>query len=180
MSDCTIRTWLAEPMSDEVKQAIQRLGRCADALHIAVMPDVHLAEQVCVGVAFATSGTIYPDAVGGDIGCGMATIALHADADVLRRESAAVAMLEALRRHVPVNRRHVPLAHAPDPTALSDPSLVKLGQRDGRVQFGTLGRGNLLSSSRPMRNRVCGCSSTAVLARWDRPSGSFTRALPAG
>lgn len=82
-STCPIHTWLAEPMPTDVRQAIQRLSRCDDAWRIAVMPDVHLAEQVCVGVAMATMQLIYPDAVGGDIGCGMAAVALDGSADLL-------------------------------------------------------------------------------------------------
>ncbi len=141
-TSCTMKTWLAEPMDSEVKRALERVGRSPDVLHIAVMPDVHLAEQVCVGVAMATRREIYPDAVGGDIGCGMATIALNATADALRGEGAAARLLEMLRRCVPVNRRHVALDDALRPESLSDPALVRLAERDGRVQFGTLGRGN--------------------------------------
>ena len=63
-----IRTWLAEPMSHGVSEAIERLRRAPDVEQIAVMPDVHLATDVCVGVVVATSHLIYPQAVGGDIG----------------------------------------------------------------------------------------------------------------
>jgi tRNA-splicing ligase RtcB len=38
------------------------------------MPDVHVAEDVCVGVAVATAELLYPQAVGGDIGCGMLAV----------------------------------------------------------------------------------------------------------
>ena len=46
---CRLEMWLAEPMTTDVRQAIQRLARCDDVWHVAVMPDVHLAENVCVG-----------------------------------------------------------------------------------------------------------------------------------
>jgi tRNA-splicing ligase RtcB len=46
---------------------------------IAVMPDVHLSADVCVGTVVATDHTLYPAAVGGDIGCGVAAIAFHGE-----------------------------------------------------------------------------------------------------
>src|SRR5690349_18771544 len=62
-----VRTWLAAPMDHDVSEAIERLRRAPDVQQIAVMPDVHLASDVCIGVAVATTNLIYPQAVGGDI-----------------------------------------------------------------------------------------------------------------
>jgi tRNA-splicing ligase RtcB (3'-phosphate/5'-hydroxy nucleic acid ligase) len=101
---------------------------------------------VCVGLAVATRRLIYPAAVGGDIGCGMAAIACDAAADVLDDARLANRLLAALNLHVPAMRHaratmpELPLALAEQP--LSDPRLTKLLPRDGRVQFATLGRGN--------------------------------------
>ena len=50
-----IRTWLAAPMEHDVSEAIERLRRAPDVQQIAVMPDVHLAADVCIGVVVATS-----------------------------------------------------------------------------------------------------------------------------
>jgi len=75
-----VRTWLAAPMGHDVSEAIERLRRAPDVQQIAVMPDVHLASDVCIGIAVATSNLIYPQAVGGDIGCGMLAVGLDADA----------------------------------------------------------------------------------------------------
>src|SRR5260370_19615483 len=66
-----IRTWLAGPMSHEVSEAVGRLRRAPDVQQIAVMPDVHLSADVCIGVVVATSQLIYPQAGGGDIGSGV-------------------------------------------------------------------------------------------------------------
>jgi hypothetical protein len=49
-----IRTWLAAPMNHDVSEAIERLRRAPDVQQIAVMPDVHLAADVCIGVVVAT------------------------------------------------------------------------------------------------------------------------------
>lgn len=146
MTNDKLRQWLAEPVDTSIRQAIARLADCDDVCRVAVMPDVHLAENVCVGLAVATTRRIYPDAVGGDIGCGMAAVQLTASAGALRRENAAMDLLNALRRFVPPNRRGPEILHplpedlAPD--LLSIPHLRTLADRDGRVQYGTLGRGN--------------------------------------
>ena len=70
-------SWLAEPMSKDVAQTIDRLAELKGVDRIAVMPDVHLAKQVCVGLVVASRREIYPAAVGSDIGCGMAAIRMH-------------------------------------------------------------------------------------------------------
>ena len=81
--------FVAHPLSPEVEQALARLVEAPDVQHVAVMPDVHLAEEVCVGVAIATTRLIYPAAVGGDIGCGMAALRFDAPADALEDVAAA-------------------------------------------------------------------------------------------
>lgn len=143
---CAVHQWLAEPADTSIRQAIARLAGCEDVSHIAVMPDVHLAENVCVGLAVAATRRIYPDAVGGDIGCGMAAVQLTTSAGALRRESAAMELLDALCRMVPTNRRGRenarPLPEGLSPDLLHAPQLRTRADRDGRVQFGTLGGGN--------------------------------------
>lgn len=49
-----LRTWLAAPMDHDVSEAILRLRRAPDVQQIAVMPDVHLCADVCIGVVAAT------------------------------------------------------------------------------------------------------------------------------
>jgi tRNA-splicing ligase RtcB len=108
------------------------------------MPDVHLANDICVGAVVATSELIYPAAVGSDIGCGMAAIATDAEAELLRDEQRAAHLLAGLYRDVPSNkhrsRRNLPASLLEQP--LSCPTLLKSAERDGAVQLGTLGRGN--------------------------------------
>lgn len=146
VGDC-VRTWLAEPMPHDVVQAVARTAAANDVQRVAVMPDVHLAEDVCVGLAVATKSLIYPQAVGNDIGCGMAAIAFDAEADLLADENAAGHVLAGLYQSVPAMRQRRALMPEvlPDDiakTALSHSRLEKMKQRDGRVQLGTLGRGN--------------------------------------
>lgn len=139
-----LNSWLVEPLPRDVASSIQRLRRQEDITRVAVMPDVHLGKDVCIGVAVATRQLIYPAAIGGDIGCGMAAVAVHVDVSALVDERFAGRILEGLRVAVPTNK-HPQLRALPDKLQrlpLSDPALVRHAQRDGRVQFGTLGRGN--------------------------------------
>jgi tRNA-splicing ligase RtcB len=141
-----IERWLAEPLPKDVALSIERLAGAEDVAHVAVMPDVHLSGDVCVGLAVATRRLVYPAAVGGDIGCGMAAVAVDAGADLLADERAAASLLTSLGCRVPAMRHS--RATMPELPAqirvesLSHPRLQKLLSRDGRVQFGTLGRGN--------------------------------------
>ena len=79
-----MQSWLVAPLDEEVSKAIRRLRRTPDVRHVAVMPDVHLAEDVCIGVAIATSELLYPQAVGGDIGCGMLAVPFDLEAALVR------------------------------------------------------------------------------------------------
>lgn len=140
-----VRAWLTEPLDADVKLAVQRLARLPDVVRVAIMPDVHLAEPACVGVALATTRTIYPQAVGGDIGCGVTAMPLHAAAPDVEGKQRHV--LDAFRRRVPI-LRHREVAHAPEvPEDLLagvalPPDLRSHARRNGVVEMGTLGRGN--------------------------------------
>ena len=142
----SLNMWLALPMDISVKQVIERVRRAQDVVHVAVMPDVHLAGDVCVGTAMATHRLIYPSAVGGDIGCGMLAVAFNASADFVREAPHAGAFLRLLSQHIPAQRRHrtrtLPLPAHLEPGELSHPSLRSLTDGVGKLQFGTLGGGN--------------------------------------
>jgi tRNA-splicing ligase RtcB len=142
----TINTWTAEPLDDDVRGALERLARADDVAAIAVMPDVHLAHGVCIGTVTATHRRIYPAAVGGDLGCGVAALHLGLPAAILADRDAAASVLVGLYARVPFIK-HASAA-APElpveqgPAGLSSGSLAKLASREGRLQLGTLGRGN--------------------------------------
>ncbi|MBK8915235.1 MAG: RtcB family protein [Phycisphaerales bacterium] len=146
-STAVVKSWLSEPMSHEVRMAVERIARADDVVRVAVMPDVHLAYGVCVGSVIATRRLVYPPAVGSDIGCGMLAIGIDAGADLLRRSRTAERLLEALPRAAPP-MRHRNLESAPGlpmglcADALSDASLARDAFREGRIELGTLGRGN--------------------------------------
>jgi len=128
----------------EVADCVERIRCARDVQYVAIMPDVHLAVDVCVGLVLATRRLVYPAAVGGDIGCGMAAVPINAEADLLDDEVSAGRLLGDLYREVPCNKHRV-RQELPDRLrdfAFSDLRLAGLAERDGCVQLGTLGRGN--------------------------------------
>jgi tRNA-splicing ligase RtcB len=141
-----MKAWLATPMEDSAVKALGRVRRAEDVAYVAVMPDVHLAADVCVGTAMATNRLLYPSAVGGDIGCGMLALAFDASADVLRDPRHAGSLLRALGERIPAQRRSrryaPPLPVGLSLEDLSHPSLVATVRDEARLQLGTLGGGN--------------------------------------
>lgn len=141
----TIRSWLATPMRSDVAEAVERIRRAPDVQHVAVMPDVHLASDTCIGVVIATSHLIYPQAVGGDIGCGMLAVAFNAEAAKLKDARLADQILAALGRAVPPRRRNrnAIIAQPSELTMpLSNARLEAMRKKDGELEFATLGSGN--------------------------------------
>src|SRR5688572_8395500 len=84
-----LKSWLTEPLAPEIVKSVDRLRQLDDVQHVALMPDVHLAQDVCIGAVVATRQLIYPAAVGGDIGCGMVALAFDVDAASVDNERAA-------------------------------------------------------------------------------------------
>jgi tRNA-splicing ligase RtcB len=126
--------WVGGPVPKEVRRAVERLARAGDVVRVAVMPDVHLSDEVCVGVAVATRERVYPAAIGGDIGCGVDALPLGVPADALDRAQ----VLDGFTRAIPcAAARAEPLEFA-----WSDERLARHAAREGRVQLGTLGSGN--------------------------------------
>jgi tRNA-splicing ligase RtcB (3'-phosphate/5'-hydroxy nucleic acid ligase) len=54
-----LRTWLVEPLPEDVASALARLRRIEDVALVAAMPDVHLARGVCVGTVLATRSGLF-------------------------------------------------------------------------------------------------------------------------
>jgi tRNA-splicing ligase RtcB (3'-phosphate/5'-hydroxy nucleic acid ligase) len=141
-----MQSWLVAPLDDEVSRAIQRLQRAPGVQRVAVMPDVHLAEDVCVGVAVATTELLYPQAVGGDIGCGMLAIPFDADAASIAEPRVAGQILARLGNSIPARRRHrrrtIAMPGDLSRPTLSDPRLEALWNTTGVLEFATIGSGN--------------------------------------
>ncbi|HLT35895.1 MAG TPA: RtcB family protein [Enhygromyxa sp.] len=144
MTEAPLHQWVAERPGVEVEQALARLRQQPDVVAIAVMPDVHLASEVCVGVALATTQILYPAAVGSDIGCGMAALGFDLEAAAAVAEGPRI--LAGLGARLPVlrhpTRRCPELPSSLAEVSLSAASLERAKLREGKVQLGSLGRGN--------------------------------------
>ncbi|QEG20706.1 RtcB family protein [Mariniblastus fucicola] len=137
-SQASIRKWGPHKLDAAIEQRLQRLAKAEGVARIAVMPDVHLAGDVCNGVVVASERLIYPQCIGRDIGCGYLTVRLreqHID------ETIAARLLAGLYRAVPNCKRSVAVTPEFD-IELSAAPLQKVFSREGRWQLGTLGRGN--------------------------------------
>jgi tRNA-splicing ligase RtcB len=141
-----MHTWLVSPFDEEVSKAVQRLRRAPDVQRVAVMPDVHLAEDVCIGVAVATTELLYPQAVGGDIGCGMLAIPFDVDAASINEPRTAGRIIASLGNSIPARRRHrrrtIPMPAELATAVLSDGRLDALWNTTGVLEFATIGSGN--------------------------------------
>ena len=71
-----IKTWL--PAAEIEAGAMDQLRAAANhpeaGSHIAVMPDCHVGYGITIGAVFPTAGAVIPNAVGVDIGCGVAAL----------------------------------------------------------------------------------------------------------
>ncbi len=127
-------------------QCLTRLARWDRfAGPIAVMPDIHFSDEVCVGTVLATETCVLPTAIGQDLGCGMRTARFEFGADEFSRADFE-RVVAALQQRVPCGRRTLAKPQAlPDAlmsTALSANSLLHARDFLGARHLGTLGEGN--------------------------------------
>lgn len=140
-----IESWTSESLEPSARAMIERASQLDDVVHIAVLPDAHAANDVCVGTVMATRRLIYPSAVGGDIGCGMLAIAFDVEASALSDGQRAGEVLRALAERIPASRRsrRNSLSMPDDLCAsMSHDELNAIARSEGSIQLGTLGAGN--------------------------------------
>lgn len=114
--------------------------------HVAAMPDLHGANGVAVGTVFATTDTVVPAALGGDLGCGMSAVRFDYPAARLSASSLGQ-LIEGLGRHIPVGDfthrgKGVPVPDELLATPLSTGALEHARVRLSPKHLGTLGGGN--------------------------------------
>jgi len=147
MSEPPMHLWLSEPLPVAVDAVLTRLRQTPGVAHIAVMPDVHLASEFCVGTVVGSESLLFPNAVGGDIGCGMLAMPFDAQAERICDAETAARILGTLAETCPARRHHRRTAHALSSELrdclFADPRLEGLKRsEDSRTQLGTLGAGN--------------------------------------
>ena len=76
-------SWSTGFLTGEIRTVVERIRTWPDVERVVTLPDIHLAGKTCNGAVIATYSKIYPAAIGADIGCGMATVPLRTDVDIV-------------------------------------------------------------------------------------------------
>ena len=153
-----IRVWLEDP-KDLEGSCLEQANHLSQLpfIHkwVCLMPDTHAGMGMPIGGVIATDGVIIPNAVGVDIGCGMAytetNIPLEAIRDIQTGNGTLLqAMVGDIMRNIPVGFAHhktvmpsYTLDRAFDEMERYEEDGELLGQLEaGYFQIGTLGGGN--------------------------------------
>jgi tRNA-splicing ligase RtcB (3'-phosphate/5'-hydroxy nucleic acid ligase) len=135
-----IKLWASEIDSAAMQQSRNLANLPFGFRWVAVMPDAHTGYGMPIGGVFATDGMVIPNAVGVDIGCGMAAVQI-----TLKKINTTELqdILALIRTDVPVGFKHHPdpqpwsgFDHAPDLP------IIQAELLSARHQLGTLGGGN--------------------------------------
>ncbi len=135
-----IKGWLDDIEDKALEQAIDLANLPFAYHHIALLPDCHVGYGMPIGGVMATKGVVVSNAVGKDIGCGMAlmkTSLKELDVDILKK------IMRKIRKAIPVGFDH----HKENQSwsgfgAAPDIPIVQQELKSAGYQMGTLGGGN--------------------------------------
>jgi len=142
----TIKAWSPTIERDkEVQEGLRKLKHYPDIYsHVAIMPDYHLGETSINGSIIPSQETLYLNAIGGDIGCGIALAKLdlkEEDLDGKTRE-----IYRALASRIPTGRRvnihPEERVEAMEIFGAESPTLTNTVIKKAKQQMGTVGDGN--------------------------------------
>jgi tRNA-splicing ligase RtcB len=140
-----IKMWLDDMDQGAIDQAKNLANLPFAFKHIAIMPDSHQGYGMPIGGVLATKGVVIPNAVGVDIGCGMAAKRTDIHIDDFSKDQLQEVVYD-IKKDVPVGMKWHKESQPglPDtPFESDDPDFVVnhcLGRSE--VQLGTLGGGN--------------------------------------
>jgi len=139
-----IKCWTERIEEGAIRQAINLSNLPHAFKHVAIMPDVHEGFGMPIGAVLALKGTVIPNAVGVDIGCGMHAIKL--DIQGVKREHLS-AIIKLIRGTIPLgfekhrtkqSSSNMPRARSKIPKSL----LIHKLYEEALYSLGTLGGGN--------------------------------------
>lgn len=138
-----IKLWL-EIIEDSAMQQIRNLANLPFTFrHVAIMPDCHSGYGMPIGGVLATNGTIIPNAVGVDIGCGMCALKTNYE-EISRNDLQKI--VDETKRVVPVGFNWHEQAQdeqlLPLRTDKKEMPIVNEQYEKALHQVGTLGGGN--------------------------------------
>jgi tRNA-splicing ligase RtcB len=141
-----IKSWSNDPEEGALHQAVNLADLPFTFQHIALMPDVHQGFGMPIGGVTACKDHVIPNAVGVDIGCGMAAVrtsVLAADVSVSDLKN----ILGDIRRTIPLgfehhNSRQDERLMPRYKVTVGDYPVVNEEYASALTQIGTLGGGN--------------------------------------
>lgn len=135
-----IKIWLDDIEDGALQQARDLANLPFVFKWIAIMPDSHQGYGMPIGGVMATKGVIVPNAVGVDIGCGMAatkTSLTDIDTDTIKK------VMQRIRDLIPVGFEHQQEAQEWEGfDRAPDMRIIQQELASARKQLGTLGGGN--------------------------------------
>lgn len=153
-----IRIWTASIDDVEescLEQAVNLANLPFAVDHIALMPDTHTGKGMPIGGVIACRNTVIPNAVGVDIGCGMAFVQTDIPVKLLRETMTGSGelikvIIGNILRTIPVGFKHY---SKPQASAVLDKAQTEMGKysadeeliqyiEESYLSVGTLGGGN--------------------------------------
>lgn len=153
-----IKIWIASIEDIEescLMQAINLANLPFAVDHIALMPDTHTGKGMPIGGVIACRNTVIPNAVGVDIGCGMAFVQTDIPVRLLRETMTGSGelikmMIGSILRNIPVGFNHY---SKPQPSAVLDKAQAEIDKytadeeligyiEESYFSVGSLGGGN--------------------------------------
>lgn len=137
-----VYSWCPE-IEDSAQAQIENLSNLDVAFHhVAIMPDCHMGYGMPIGGVLATREAIIPNAVGVDIGCGVAAVETpYFDSEVRSHLNDVVA---EIKNRIPVGFSHHsnPVENSIWDDMPTDIDIINQESDAVRYQLGTLGGGN--------------------------------------
>lgn len=104
--DCKpIFSWCPNVETDAMEQ-MKIIARLPYVNHVALMPDGHLGQNMCIGGVVACNNVIVPDFCGVDIGCGMGAIKTSLEKQQLEDKKVCKRLLHSFSSGIPVGFSH--------------------------------------------------------------------------
>lgn len=97
-----IKSWCTEIEPEALKQAADLAAHPSVDCHVALMPDCHVGYGMPIGGVIACRNAVIPNAVGVDIGCGMAALKTSLVIEQLNDKRTLRTILDDIKKLVPV------------------------------------------------------------------------------
>jgi tRNA-splicing ligase RtcB len=101
-----IKSWCADADAITLEQATNLANHSALRGHVALMPDAHAGYGMPIGGVIACENALIPNAVGVDIGCGMAALKTTLRAGDFTDKAHLRSLMDAVKARIPVGEGH--------------------------------------------------------------------------